>query len=114
MTLHIKRIYEDPASGDGYRVLVDRIWPRGISKQRAKLDQWLKELAPSTELRKWFGHEDSKWAEFYKRYVAELNDNAEVDVLRHILAEHDAVTLVYSARNEEENQAVVLRDYLSR
>lgn len=114
MTLHIKRIYEDPASGDGYRVLVDRLWPRGMSKQRAKLDEWLKEIAPSAELRQWFGHEDAKWVEFHKRYVAELNDNAEVDVLRRLLAEQDAVTLVYSARNEEENQAVVLRDYLSR
>lgn len=114
MTLHIKRIYEDPAREDGYRVLVDRIWPRGISKQRAKLDEWLKEVAPSTELRKWFGHEESKWTEFQGRYLAELNDNAEVDVLRHILAENDAVTLLYSARNEVENQAAVLRDFLTR
>lgn len=111
--MRIKRIYEDPAGEDGYRVLVDRIWPRGVSKQKAKLDEWLKEVGPSTELRKWFGHEDQKWPEFQKRYRDELETNPAVDTLRSIVRQNDSVTLLYSARNEEENQAVVLRDFLT-
>lgn len=113
MTLRIKRIYEDPAAGDGYRVLVDRIWPRGVSKERAKLDLWLKDVAPTTELRQWFHHEDPKWPEFARRYRAELADNAAVQTLRDIVSAHETVTLLYSARVERENQAVVLREYLA-
>lgn len=113
MVVHIKRIYEEPALEDGYRVLVDRIWPRGVSKQRARLDEWLKEVAPSTELRKWFHHEDPKWQEFRLRYLAELYENPEVEALRTIVSHQDVVTLLYSARSETENQAVVLIDYLS-
>lgn len=112
MAVHIKRIYEESSREDGYRVLVDRIWPRGVSKQKANLDEWLKEIAPSTELRKWFGHEEPRWPEFQKRYRAELDSNPEVDTLRRLMKEHRVVTLLYSARNEEENQAVVLLDYL--
>lgn len=112
MAVHIKRIYEDPAREDGYRVLVDRIWPRGVSKQSAKLDEWLKEVAPSTELRRWFGHEEPKWKEFQSRYRAELDNNPSVELLRRILDEHEVVTLLYGARNEAENQAVVLCEYL--
>nr|WP_167309735.1 DUF488 domain-containing protein [Terrimesophilobacter mesophilus] len=111
--VRIKRIYEDPAADDGYRVLVDRIWPRGVSKDRAKLDEWLKEAAPSTQLRTWFHHEEPKWDEFQSRYRAELDENEAVGDLRRILASQPVVTLLYSARNEEENQAVVLRDYLT-
>jgi DNA-3-methyladenine glycosylase len=113
MTLRIKRIYEDPVADDGFRILVDRIWPRGVSKDRAKLDLWLKDVAPTTGLRQWFHHEEPKWPEFETRYRAELADNPAVGELRDILSAHDPVTLLYSARDEEENQAVVLRDYLA-
>lgn len=113
MTLQIKRIYEDPASGDGFRVLVDRIWPRGVSKERAKLDLWLKEVAPTTELRQWFHHEEPKWPEFVTRYRAELAENPAVGALREVLAAHPVVTLLYSAHNAGENQAVALRDFLA-
>ena len=112
MAVNIKRIYEAPSPEDGYRVLVDRVWPRGVSKQKAALDGWLKQVAPSTKLRQWFNHEESKWREFEERYRAELDANSEVNELRQILADHAVVTLVYSARNEQENQAVALRDYL--
>ena len=111
--MRIKRIYEDPEDSDGFRVLVDRIWPRGVSKERAKLDVWLREVAPSNELRSWFHHEDPKWPEFRKRYRAELADNPAVPELRALIADHDPVTLLYSARNETEKQAVELREFLS-
>ncbi|GAA3746879.1 DUF488 domain-containing protein [Leifsonia bigeumensis] len=114
MTVRIKRIYEDPDNSDGYRILVDRIWPRGVSKERAKLDVWLKEIAPTTELRQWFHHEDPKWGEFQRRYRAELDGNPAVEELRTLMAGHDVVTLLYSAHDESENQAVVLRDYVLR
>jgi DNA-3-methyladenine glycosylase len=113
MALRIKRIYEDPDPVDGYRVLVDRIWPRGVSRERARLDAWLKEVAPSTGLRTWFGHEPSRWEEFSSRYREELETSPAVDELRQALAGHDVVTLLYSARDEDENQAVVLREFLS-
>lgn len=112
MTVNIKRIYEDPSDDDGYRVLVDRIWPRGVSKERAKLDVWLRDVAPSTELRKWFHHEDEKWTEFRVRYRAELELNEAVPPLRELIKQHPVVTLLYSAHSEEENQAVVLREFL--
>ena len=113
MAVHIKRIYEETSDEDGYRVLVDRIWPRGVSKQKAHLDEWLKEIAPSTELRTWFDHAEPRWPEFQKRYRAELAKNPEVDELRRLMKEHEVVTLLYSARNEEENQAVVLLGYVT-
>lgn len=108
----IKRIYEDPEDTDGFRVLVDRIWPRGVSKERAKLDVWLKAVAPTNELRTWFHHEEPKWPEFRARYLAELAANPAVEELRTIIADHDQVTLLYSAHDEARNQAVVLRDLL--
>lgn len=112
MSLLIKRVYEEPSTADGYRVLVDRIWPRGVSKEKAHVDEWLKEVGPSTELRKWFNHEDAKWDEFQTRYRAEIEKNPDVDTLRGIIRERRNVTLVYSAHSETENQAVVLRDFL--
>ncbi|HMM82264.1 MAG TPA: DUF488 domain-containing protein [Terrimesophilobacter sp.] len=112
MAVRIKRVYEDPSDDDGYRVLVDRVWPRGVSKERAKLNVWLKEVAPTTELRQWFHHEEPKWPEFRKRYRAELDRNPAIEELRTIANTHDVVTLVYSARDETENQAVVLAEYL--
>jgi uncharacterized protein YeaO (DUF488 family) len=113
MTLHLKRIYADPADSDGYRVLVDRLWPRGMSKDRAQLDEWLKDIAPTTELRQWFHHEESKWPEFRERYRRELDGNPAVQELRRILAEQGVVTLLYGAHSETENQAVVLAEYLA-
>ena len=110
--LRLKRVYAPADAGDGTRILIDRLWPRGISKQRAALDEWLKEIAPSTELRQWFGHEPAKWPEFQRRYKAELRGHAmEIERLRDIAAK-GALTLVYGARDEERNDAVVLRDVL--
>ncbi len=110
--VHTKRVYEDVAPEDGYRVLVDRVWPRGISKERAHVAEWDKEAGPSTELRKWFGHEPERYEEFRRRYREELDGSAALARLRDIVAEHDVVTLVYSAKDEEHNQAVVLAELL--
>ncbi len=110
--IRLKRAYEKPSKADGTRVLVDRIWPRGISKDDAAVDHWLKEVAPSTELRKWFGHDAERWEEFRRRYREELQDNSALDELRKI-AESGTTTLVYGAKDEEHNQAVVLREILS-
>ena len=110
--LRLKRAYAPAAAGDGTRILIDRLWPRGISKQRAALDEWLKEIAPSTELRQWFGHEPARWPEFQRRYKAELRGHAmEIERLRGIAAK-GVLTLVYGARDQEHNDAVVLRDVL--
>ena len=110
----IKRIYEEASEKDGYRVLVDRLWPRGISKEEAKLDEWIKEIAPSTELRKWFDHQEERFPEFAKRYEEELNiKNDDIERLRSI-AERQQVTLIYSAKNIHFNQAVVLCDYVNK
>lgn len=111
--LHIKRIYEPAAASDGARVLVDRVWPRGVSKDAAALTLWLKEVAPSAGLRKWFGHDPARWEEFQRRYGAELDANAEaVGVLRNMLRS-GRVTLLYGARDTEHNQAVALKNHLS-
>ena len=108
----LKRAYEPPGPDDGTRVLVDRLWPRGVSKDDAALDLWLKDLAPSTELRKWFGHDPSRWQEFCERYSAEVRQHQEAyDQLRE-LARKGPVTLVYSAHDEIHNDAVVLRSLL--
>lgn len=113
MGIAIKRIYEEPAASDGFRVLVDRLWPRGMTKERAALDLWLKAVAPSPSLRKWFGHDPAKFAEFQARYVAELDANTAVEDLRCICAEHPDVTLLYAAKDPQVNHALVLRDYLN-
>jgi uncharacterized protein YeaO (DUF488 family) len=112
LSVQIKRVYEPPADDDGYRVLVDRIWPRGVSKSRARVDEWVKEVAPSTQLRTWFGHDPAKYDEFRARYFAELHGNQELKRLRELAADR-VVTLVYSAHDEQHNQAVVLRDALN-
>ncbi|HEU4807793.1 MAG TPA: DUF488 family protein [Homoserinimonas sp.] len=112
MTVVIKRVYDDPDQLDGFRVLVDRIWPRGLSKDAAHLDDWVKDAAPTSELRSWFGHDAARFEEFRDRYQKELAVNAAVDVLRGIVQSHRKVTLLYGARDTEHNQAVVLRDYL--
>ena len=112
MTYVIKRIYEPVTGDDGARVLVDRIWPRGVSKDKARLDLWLKDVAPSTELRMWFGHDPERYAEFKARYEGELADNPAVAELRAFARDHALVTLLYGARDEEHNQAVVLAGIL--
>jgi len=109
--LKIKRAYETAAASDGTRVLVDRIWPRGVSKDEADIDWWAKEVAPSTELRKWFGHDPERWEEFQKRYKLELKGNAELERLKAMTKKGD-VTLVYSAKDEQHNQARVIHDLL--
>lgn len=106
-----KRIYEPAEGQDGARVLVDRIWPRGISKERAALDAWCPEVAPSTELRKWFGHDARRWDEFRRRYEAELEGNDRFDALVEDARGH-TVTLLYSARDTEHNQAVALAGFV--
>jgi uncharacterized protein YeaO (DUF488 family) len=105
--LKIKRVYEPATKEDGKRILVDRLWPRGISKEKAKLDLWLKEIAPSTELRKWFNHDPKKWAEFKKRYVAELKKKK--DLLNQIPKN---ATIIYAAKDEKHNEALVLKNFL--
>lgn len=110
--VRLKRAYEPPAADDGTRVLVDRLWPRGVKKETAAIDHWVKELAPSTDLRKWFGHDPERWEEFRRRYAAEIRAHPqELERLRE-LARQGPVTLVYAARDELHNDAVVLRDVL--
>lgn len=114
MNITIKRIYDPKESGDGYRVLVDRLWPRGISKEKASWNEWLKNVTPSTALRKWFDHDPSKWDDFRRKYDEELDRNPEaVSHLLH-LARQGRLTLLYSAREREYNEAAALRDYLLR
>jgi uncharacterized protein YeaO (DUF488 family) len=112
MKLSIKRIYDKPDPSDGKRILVDRLWPRGLSKEKAEVGLWLKEVAPSHELRKWFGHDPKKWLEFQKRYKEELKSQpAQFAVLQHE-ASRGPVTLLYGAKDDEHNQAVVLQKML--
>ena len=112
MAVRLKRAYDDPAPSDGYRVLVDRLWPRGVAKDDARLDEWARELAPSTELRRWFGHDPEKFDEFRRRYREELEAHKEkVQELRR-RARKETVTLVYAARDAEHNDAVVLAELL--
>lgn len=113
MTIRIKRIYEEALDDDGYRVLVDRLWPRGVSKQRAHIDVWLKEVAPSPRLRTWFHHDPQLWEEFRQRYQTELKSNDTLSELQALIDAHDVVTLLYGARDEKQNQAIVLAEYLA-
>ena len=114
MDVRLKRAYEPAAPADGYRVLIDRLWPRGVSRQQAELDTWDNELSPSTELRQWFGHEPRRFDEFRRRYIDELrNERARLTALRR-LARDGTLTLVYSAHNTEHNDAVVLAEVLRR
>lgn len=111
--IKLKRIYEKPEQSDGYRVLVDRLWPRGVSKEKASLDLWLKEIAPSTKLRQWFGHDVDKWTDFRNKYTVELKANSEVfDELKEVAKKNTTVTLLYAARDETHNEAVIIRDLL--
>jgi uncharacterized protein YeaO (DUF488 family) len=110
--IRLKRVYEEPSETDGLRILVDRLWPRGLTKKRAAVDLWLKEVAPSAELRKWFGHDSAKWKQFQIRYRKELRENKDaVDLLKE-KCKQDTVTLLYGARDDEHNEAVVLKELL--
>lgn len=114
LSIRVKRAYAPPSPEDGYRVLVDRLWPRGMSKAKAALDAWEKQIAPSDELRDWFGHDPARWEEFKRRYFAELADKPEqVAALRQRAAE-GPVTLVFSAKDEQHNNAVALKEYLEQ
>ncbi len=111
----VKRIYEEPEEEDGYRILVDRLWPRGVSKERANLDGWIKDIAPSNELRKWYHHELDKWPEFKTRYLKELQEKKELlKQLKTMDKFHKKVTLLYSAKDEDHNNAVVLGELLNQ
>jgi uncharacterized protein YeaO (DUF488 family) len=113
-TIRLKRAYEEPSKEDGLRILVDRLWPRGVSKDKAAIDLWLKDVAPSPELRKWYGHDTERWEEFRQRYRAELDDNAKLlgDLKQRI--REGPVTFIFAARDEEHNSAVVLKEFLER
>jgi uncharacterized protein YeaO (DUF488 family) len=111
--IRLKRVYEEPAKEDGYRILVDRLWPRGLTKERARVDLWMKEIAPSDALRKWYGHEPEKWPEFEKRYRAELaKKKALLAEIERLEKEHGKVTLLFGRKDEKQNQAVVLAGIL--
>jgi uncharacterized protein YeaO (DUF488 family) len=111
--IQIKRVYEKPSRRDGLRILVDRMWPRGLTKERAAVNLWLKEVAPSTELRKWFGHDPAKWRQFQVRYRKELREKKDAIKLLKQKAEEHTVTLLYGARDEEHNEALVLKRLLA-
>jgi uncharacterized protein YeaO (DUF488 family) len=113
MSAQIKRAYENPSAQDGTRVLVDRLWPRGIKKETARIDRWIKEVAPSNELRKWFGHDPEKWPEFRRRYKAELKGNTEIAELKK-RAKKEKLTLVYAAKDPAYNNAVVLKELIAK
>jgi uncharacterized protein YeaO (DUF488 family) len=110
--IKLKRAYEHPAAEDGTRILIDRLWPRGVKKEAAAIDQWAKELAPSTELRKWFGHDPARWEEFQRRYAVELQQHADLLENLRELVRRGPITLVYAAHDELHNDAIVLRDIL--
>ena len=112
--INTKRIYEPAEETDGKRILVDRLWPRGISKEKAKLDLWLKEIAPSTQLRQWFHSEtgQDKWSQFKSKYLTELKHNPAVEELKNIVAKSDNITLLYSVHDEEHNHANILKSFI--
>jgi uncharacterized protein YeaO (DUF488 family) len=114
VAVRIKRAYEAAAAGDGTRVLVDRLWPRGLSREAAHVDIWLKDVAPSEALRRFFGHDPAKWLEFRERYLAELADNPAVAQLRSLLRRGGTLTLLFAAKDIEHNNAIVLRELLTR
>lgn len=113
MTINIKRAYQTAEHADGFRILVDRLWPRGVTKEKASVDLWLKDVGPSNELRKWFGHDPARWQEFNSKYHAELKSRKDLlDQLKQAESEHKTITLVYAAKDEAHNNAVVLKQVL--
>lgn len=111
-TIHVKRIYEPPEASDGIRILVDRLWPRGLSREASRIDDWLKDVAPTDPLRRWFAHDVRKWPQFRSRYLAELKDNPAADRLKQMALKAAVITLLYAARDEMHNNAIVLRQFL--
>jgi len=114
MAIKIKRVYEPSTDSDGSRILVDRLWPRGLTKEKAHVEEWLKDIAPSTELRKWFGHDPAKWKKFRGRYETELRHNDDLVETLKTKARDGTVTLLYAARDEKHNEALVLKQFLER
>jgi uncharacterized protein YeaO (DUF488 family) len=114
MNIKIKRVYEQRDKKDGDRILVDRLWPRGLTKEKSGVDLWLKEIAPSTELRKWFGHDPKKWKSFRGRYETEISHKEDLIKVLKQKAQHGTVTLIYGARDEKHNEALVLKQFLER
>lgn len=113
MRLKIKRVYEDPEEEDGIRILVDRLWPRGMTKEKAHIDIWLRDIGPSTGLRKWFGHEPDRWNEFKEKYIQELKSNKEQISLLNEQLNKGKVTILYGAKDTEHNEAVVIEEYFN-
>ncbi len=111
MMIRIKRIYETPANNDGFRVLVDRLWPRGVSKEKAKIDLWLKDIAPSDQLRKWFAHDSAKWVDFKRRYFKELDKKKDL-VNKNFKKSKSAITFLYAAKDDRYNNAQALKEYI--
>lgn len=114
MKIHTKRIYEPVAKTDGYRLLIDRLWPRGFTKEGAPMDKWMKDIAPSTELRKWYNHEPAKWEAFCKKYYAEIEGSAALQELLSDIRKHKTVTFLTASKNEEQNHAVALRQLVQK
>jgi uncharacterized protein YeaO (DUF488 family) len=114
MSVKVKRVYDEPAQSDGYRVLVDRLWPRGMKKSKAQIDEWLREIAPSTGLRKWYKHDPSKWEQFKKRYAAELEEHRDQVAKLAGEARKQSVTLLFSARDTAHNNALALKEYVEK
>jgi len=114
MNIKTKRIYEPASATDGYRILVDRLWPRGLTKEAAAIDRWMKEVAPSDELRKWFHANIDEWDEFKARYQAELKDSDALKALQSLASENEVTTLLFSAKTEDRNQALVLKELLEK
>lgn len=113
MTIRLKRAYEEPEPEDGFRVLVDRLWPRGVGKEEIALDRWMKEIAPSDDLRRWYDHDPERWEEFRERYETEIDGMDEEVAFLNEKSEEGTLTLVYAAKDRDHNNAVVLRDYLA-
>ena len=113
-SLKLKRVYEEPTSEDGCRILTERLWPRGVSKERANLDRWMKGVAPSHDLRKWFDHDHSKWEEFKDRYRKELFGSDAVQELIDIIKEKDTVTFVFASKDEKHNSSVLLKEFIEQ
>jgi uncharacterized protein YeaO (DUF488 family) len=113
MSVNLKRIYEQPEKKDGYRILVDRLWPRGLTKEKAAIDLWLKDIAPSTELRKWFDHDPQKWKGFQRKYLQELKENKEAVAILKDHLKNGPVTLLYAAKDQEHNEAQVIAAFVS-
>jgi len=112
MKVNVKRIYEEHENADGFRILVDRIWPRGIKKEKAQIDSWMKEVAPSTALRKWFAHDPDKWPDFVSKYKKELHGSMAFRELMTLVKKHKTVTLIFSSTDEAHNQAVALKKFV--